>query len=40
MPVKGVIAILIIAGVFGITYHKQIYNYIKNFFKNTEENDK
>lgn len=37
MPLRGAVLIVISAFVLGIGYHKQIYKYIKDFFKNDEE---
>lgn len=36
MPIKGVTLIIIIAAVCGVGFYEQIYNAIKNFFKNKE----
>ena len=37
MPIKGVLLILVIAIVYGIGFHKQIYETIKDFFDNNKE---
>ena len=37
MPLRGAALILLSAFVLGIGYHKQIYKYIKVFFRNNEE---
>lgn len=37
MPLKGTLLILVIAVVYGIAYHKQIYKSIKDFFDNNKE---
>lgn len=37
MPPKGTLLILMIAVVYGIVFHKQIYETIKDFFDNNKE---